>query len=371
MIMLCVCILVCRLLLDSLCSSFLFFCSIILFLVFSFFFFFFFFFFQLPATTHAPLASALPSPYQSMGMIDRDMQHSKMDSDAEENALKIEPKIDPIPHFGPVSTTEIDLDDSIPILNHKVSSETLEIVESPYVKLNMDVLGVIFCYLIYGIYNPDMNRVWGFSTKSSRLLNQTYRNWCSFRRVSKEWRDAIDRIYIFPQICLERSILNGNESSFFYLLNKNGIRLGKNTTSTDTKMFSPFRGKTEPCNNLCVLAASKGNINIFNHLLKESDSNPSVQKNLAFRWACSEGHLQMVRHLLQNKHVDPTALKNQAIQAAAFRGKDSVVNMLLKDERVDPSDNEDLAICSVVSILAAHPVNPEAKCREMPEGNQG
>jgi hypothetical protein len=72
-------------------------------------------------------------------------------------------------------------------------------------------------------------------------------------------------------------------------------------------------------------------------LLQNPRTDPSVDTNLAIRWAAREGYVDIVQRLLLDPRVDPTAGENAALTDAASFGHADVVRLLLQDRRLDPA----------------------------------
>jgi len=98
-------------------------------------------------------------------------------------------------------------------------------------------------------------------------------------------------------------------------------------------------------NDIAIRFASlRGRAGAVRMLLKDGRVDPSSTDNNAIRAASGYGHIEVVHALLEDGRANPSALNNEAIRDASENGYVKVVQLLLEDDRVDPSDHENLAI---------------------------
>jgi len=98
-------------------------------------------------------------------------------------------------------------------------------------------------------------------------------------------------------------------------------------------------------------------------LLTDPNTNPSINSNIAIKWASENGYTEVVKLLLTDSRVNPSANDNNAIRWASGNGHIEVVKLLLKHPRVDPSAEDNFAIkmafengyTEVVKLLSADP----------------
>ena len=98
-------------------------------------------------------------------------------------------------------------------------------------------------------------------------------------------------------------------------------------------------------NNVAIKWASeKGHFDIVDRLLRDERVDPSDQNNFAIITASHKGHLNVINRLLENPRVDPADQNNYAIMLASKEGHLDIVDRLLQYSRVDPSDQNNEAI---------------------------
>jgi hypothetical protein len=68
-------------------------------------------------------------------------------------------------------------------------------------------------------------------------------------------------------------------------------------------------------------------------LLRDSNLDPSINKNRLIRHASKLGLKEMVEELLKDIRVDPAADNNDVIRTASECGHSAVVELLLKDKK--------------------------------------
>jgi len=87
-----------------------------------------------------------------------------------------------------------------------------------------------------------------------------------------------------------------------------------------------------PTTDCALMASSYGNVNILNHLLKDSRCNPFEDDHILV-YPCLHGNLNIVNILLQDNRADPSVYGNAAIIVAIQNGNYEIVDKLLKDPR--------------------------------------
>ena len=91
-------------------------------------------------------------------------------------------------------------------------------------------------------------------------------------------------------------------------------------------------------------ACRQGHYELFDLLMKDPRTDPTVTNNAAIVSASYNGHIKMVKRLLENPRVDPSVKNNRAVRWSSHRGHFKVVKRLLKDPRVDPNARNNQAL---------------------------
>jgi len=90
-------------------------------------------------------------------------------------------------------------------------------------------------------------------------------------------------------------------------------------------------------------------VDMLKILLFNPKFDPSIDNNLAIKYACKCGHDKAVEILLTDPRVDPSVDNNYSIRKASKHGHIKVIKLLLADQRVDPSTNNNEAYKYVVN----------------------
>jgi hypothetical protein len=84
---------------------------------------------------------------------------------------------------------------------------------------------------------------------------------------------------------------------------------------------------------------------VVEKLLVQNIIDPSIDHQIAIRWASQCGHTNLVRMLLADPRIDPSVMEQQALRLACEQGRTEVVKLLFNDPRVKPlNQNERLGV---------------------------
>ncbi len=94
-------------------------------------------------------------------------------------------------------------------------------------------------------------------------------------------------------------------------------------------------GKCDPSDSRIIgNTAGFGNTEIVELLLADNRVDPSVENNLAIRYASESGHTEVVKLLLDDPRVNPADNNDSAIRQASQNGHANVVRLLFPDPRI-------------------------------------
>ena len=165
-----------------------------------------------------------------------------------------------------------------------------------------------------------------------------------------------------------RKLIHDNKNHIAYgILQKLGF---KPDISESYRIYKNFVSKHSMNNMKRYLIDDivNGYVEAVELLLTNPNTNPSINSNIAIKWASENGYTEVVKLLLTDPRVNPSANDNNAIKWASGNGHVKVVKLLLKHPKVDPSAEDNFAIkiasengrTEVIRLLLADPrINPK------------
>jgi ankyrin repeat protein len=105
-------------------------------------------------------------------------------------------------------------------------------------------------------------------------------------------------------------------------------------------------------NYACLIAASKGHLDMLKFLIKIPEVNPFDLNNTAFELAASHGNIEIIEFLLNDPRVIPNSNGNDPIRLAYNSKQYLMVALLFKNKKIRSTlKNDDTELYTKINLL--------------------